>query len=501
MRTELLTSLPQPFSRDILGIPTLLLSASGDCWIEIEDGVLRTSVTTGTAPDLYLDLRDYSLTALVAYLNTVPGYLATIHSEFTTFRQQQGLAEAHFGAWALADTRQQLDHTPALMIANNVLLQLLGGIGMEMITTRAKIDGITRNVNLNHTTAAWLDDWGELYGIPRERQADTTLEPDAVYRRRIILELIHPRATNYGIRQIVRARWPVRDVTIEDDMRVDPEDQARFEAGLPWRRLNPYNFLAVIELSALGGFTDRLDGLIDLVTRIKPWGTSFEPSVRAVTDEGPVLTRIHDERWDTLTTDEHYDLRKIIEESLMRITDIHNEPLLRQETLLLTIRPTGRASRWNALDNNNSDRTTIRHDAASSLATLDYTIGTGRHLLSWVNTITEQWYDVTVYPLPDDTVPRAVDGDTWSDIYVSDDHYPLTRIIEEHPADAVGTVCDEPVVARLWYWRANNAFSRTQSRFARANAHPPADNRMIAWTADFSQDFRDGVWFTVARSL
>ena len=82
--------------------------------------------------------------------------------------------------------------------SNGVLQQLLEAIGS--VIDRAHQDGTDAiaQLNLLSSSAGWLDQWGDLYKVPR-----LVGESDVLYAPRIISQVIRPRSQWMAIEQIV----------------------------------------------------------------------------------------------------------------------------------------------------------------------------------------------------------------------------------------------------------------------------------------------------------
>ena len=522
---DILAALPPSFNLNPAPIPVLMVTYDGNaCWVEISQNWLRTAIVGGSGQDLSIDLRGLSLSVLVETIAQSPGYGAGILDSFTAYREQAGLPESTFGAWCLLDGQQDVTANPILSLAGSVIYQILRPMANTLWIESQNVRSIVSNSQIDQASGVWLSDYGDLYGVDRNNG-----ESDADYQKRLILQLIAPRTSNFAIRSIVRQLWGIYDASIDDDMQ--PATEADLEAmlaGHPWRRLNPYHFFATLQLNEFGGFTSDFASLRLLVNKIKAWGTSFDPRLLGVNEEinSRSISDANDTdyRRDTFIAEEQ-PVKRAVDIPLLTISDIWNDTV--RKTFLdfiLTMRSTQGAhyghgqygdgqfgsgvqlrtfgSEQNPTDDGNIGRGLLSQNPSDPRFLL---LGPTRSMEPYTRTIVDSWVDVGLGDSYDDTVSPPIDQ-RGPDLLVSDEYNePVT---DELGDSEILTVNTEGLWPRLRYFKLNDIGSHLQSNYARMNAtRTPVhgygtlqfggghygDGIGVSDIYDFVRDFVDGV--------
>ena len=340
---SLLGALYSPLSQDQQLLSAVNVTYDGNhCYVQVQNDTFRTSIDGGSGDDLVADLRSQSLSAFLAWLNEQQGYSAYQNPIFVNFLAEAGLAIDRFGAWCLAETVQDVvTENQVLGISQNTLLQLLHPAAASLRDVATEIIQIAGQASADQASGVWLDSFGTLYGVPRNRLPGGVNEADTAYRTRIIESIIAPRANGYAIQEILRTLLGVYDVQVQDDLTPATEaDLAAKIAGHPWNRMNPWHFFLTVLLAPGGGFNQSFATMAVLVDQLKPWGTSFTPLLEGETSEAYTGTATDEEfeRSDTLGTIEQYYTARVGEQiaGALRISTFESWPC--ENPWLLTAR-------------------------------------------------------------------------------------------------------------------------------------------------------------------
>lgn len=142
----------------------------------------------GGAVPFTCDLRAFTLGQLATALSTA-GYTATA-----------ALPWSAVAATVLLDGDGRFADDPKLYGFTTVLYRLLRTIVLAWDRLADDLDEGARQFDLRTATAAWLDWWGSIYGVPRD-----TLENDTRYRARILYSTVKPRTNNVALENAILA--------------------------------------------------------------------------------------------------------------------------------------------------------------------------------------------------------------------------------------------------------------------------------------------------------
>ena len=158
----------------------------------VENAVLTTTVTGGPGSNLSVDLSAYTLTGLVNYLASRPGYTV----EYADASELSGLS-----ARVLVDASGNIGESNGdhLYGYTNVLWAWLEAAGKELTSARLQIAEMLKQMSLRTANGEWLDELGGYYGVPR-----LPSESDAAYGPRIVSEVLRPRGNNVAIEMAIK---------------------------------------------------------------------------------------------------------------------------------------------------------------------------------------------------------------------------------------------------------------------------------------------------------
>jgi hypothetical protein len=175
------------FSKNPDAFLALRLRYNGGMSWAIADGMLTTVVSGGIGSNLSIDLTQYTVRQLVAFLAAQPGY---------------SVAYAETGQLADLSARVLIDGGANIADSNgdhisgytNLLWAFVDAGGGELEHAAAQIDQMLLQLDTHTASAEWLDELGGYYGVPRLQG-----EFDAQYAPRIIAEVLRPRDNNIAM--------------------------------------------------------------------------------------------------------------------------------------------------------------------------------------------------------------------------------------------------------------------------------------------------------------
>jgi len=184
---KLLGYLNRPFDKDPEDFLALRLRYDGGMTWEIADCVLTTSVAGGTGANISVDLKQYTITQLAAFLATLPGY-SVVFVDPTD--------NATRSARCLLDGTGDIDKSNGdhLRGYTSDLFAYLDAQASELTTARVQIVEMIEQMSTRTADGEWLDELGSYYAVPRAQG-----EPDSQYGPRIIASVLMPRGNNIAI--------------------------------------------------------------------------------------------------------------------------------------------------------------------------------------------------------------------------------------------------------------------------------------------------------------
>lgn len=166
----------------------LRLSYQGGSMVwAVANDVLTTQVIGGIGENLTVDLTQYTVGSLAAFLAAQPGYLVL-------YLDQTGYAG--LGAIALVEGSNDiaLSNGDHIFVATNPTFATLSAYSTELMLARIAIEAAPSEMATTTADGEWLDLLGSYYAVPRQLG-----ELDPVYGPRIPAEVILPRQNNLAI--------------------------------------------------------------------------------------------------------------------------------------------------------------------------------------------------------------------------------------------------------------------------------------------------------------
>lgn len=188
---QLLSDLNAPWDKAAQDIPGLRIAYNGTQGIAvIQDDRLYLQVAGGSGAGWEYDLAQYTLSALAADLGTKAGYTVTLLDSTLGPLKAYVLAE---GSYSIVPQGDLLAYASALW-------QVLRPMARALTDAEGDTAEAVKQLAVPTAQGAWLDHWGELYGIRRVAE-----ESDDRYRQRVLKESLYPRCNNKALEAILEA--------------------------------------------------------------------------------------------------------------------------------------------------------------------------------------------------------------------------------------------------------------------------------------------------------
>lgn len=184
---KLLGYLDSGFEKDPAPFLALRLRYDGGMRFSIADCNLSTVVTGGSGKSISVDLTQYTIAQLAAYLNGLPGYSVPY------IDSGDG---GQLSARALIDgegdiSKSNGDHINAY---TNLAWAYMDAQASELKEAGDQANEMLEQMSTKTADAEWLDELGSYYAVPRNSG-----ESDALYGPRIITTVLMPRSNNIAI--------------------------------------------------------------------------------------------------------------------------------------------------------------------------------------------------------------------------------------------------------------------------------------------------------------
>jgi len=166
--------------------------APGMTW-EVSDGFLTTTVPTMPGANLSVDLSQYTLAGLAAFLSAQTGYAVSDLYTAGNFSPSALVLVDGAGDPAQSDG----DH---LYGFSSLTWAYLDAIAAELNTAQQQIVAIPSEMSVATADGEWLDLLGSYYAVPR-----AVGESDAQYAPRMIAVVLQARSNNIAIGQAITA--------------------------------------------------------------------------------------------------------------------------------------------------------------------------------------------------------------------------------------------------------------------------------------------------------
>lgn len=203
---KLLAYLNRVFDKSPAQFLALRLQYAGGMTWQVADGMLTTTIVGGPGQPLAVDLTQYTLGQLYAFLAAQPGY---------------SVAYGDQSALSPLSSRVLLDGTGDISLSNgdhlygytSLLWSYLEAQAVELQAAENQIAEALEQMSTKTASNEWLDEIGGYYAVPRMQG-----ELDASYGPRIIAEVLRPRGNNVAIEAAIKVftgqAAKVTDVTL-----------------------------------------------------------------------------------------------------------------------------------------------------------------------------------------------------------------------------------------------------------------------------------------------
>ncbi|HEY0205071.1 MAG TPA: hypothetical protein VGC15_13090 [Acetobacteraceae bacterium] len=203
LTTKLLGHINRAFRKDPDAFLALRLSYDGGMQWQVAEGVLTTTVRGGSGAPLSIPLAGLTVAELAGVLSVQRGYT----TPWVVPAPQSGAAALRLldGQGDIYDSNG--DH---LLAYGSILYAYLDAMTQELMLAQSAIVAMPDQMNTATAAGDWLDLQGLMYAVPRLGG-----EPDGLYARRIIVEVLRPKGNNVAIEAAI-ADYIGQDVTIND---------------------------------------------------------------------------------------------------------------------------------------------------------------------------------------------------------------------------------------------------------------------------------------------
>lgn len=159
---------------------------------KVQDAILTTTVVDGPGQSLTVDLTQYTITQLVNFLASKPGY---------TVAYIDGTDKAQMSARVLLDATGDIatSNGDAIKGYTNALFSYLESMAVELNAAEVQVSEMVKQMSTKTASGEWLDELGGYYGVPRLQS-----ESDVSYGPRIIAEVLRPRGNNVAIEAAIK---------------------------------------------------------------------------------------------------------------------------------------------------------------------------------------------------------------------------------------------------------------------------------------------------------
>ena len=166
--------------------------SSGSMTWSVQDATLTTVVADGPGQSLSVDLTQYTITSLVSYLASQPGYTVTYID---------GTELSQLSAQVLLDASGDIgaSNGNAIYGYTNPLYSYMEAMAGELAVAEGQIAQAIQQMSTKTGRDIWLDEIGSYYGVPR-----LPAELDVSYGPRIIAEVLRPRGNNVAIEAAIK---------------------------------------------------------------------------------------------------------------------------------------------------------------------------------------------------------------------------------------------------------------------------------------------------------
>lgn len=185
---DLMALLPSYFDTEPDEVPMLTISPTvGTFDVRVAGSLLEISPSDTNTYPFACDLRDFTLNELTTTLKK-SGFNATVPEEWN-----------QMAATILIDDFQGGKTSVTLSAFTSTLWRIIRPLALCFDMWSDDLDMSLTQMDIRTASGRWLDWWGNLYGVAR-----LNFETDAHYRKRIVWEVMAPRANNVALEAILK---------------------------------------------------------------------------------------------------------------------------------------------------------------------------------------------------------------------------------------------------------------------------------------------------------
>lgn len=181
------------------------LQCDGELVWTIEDGVMSTQVTGGSAANITLNLSDYSVATLAAFFAAQVGYTVP-YADTSDFSQLSALV--CMDGTADSAVTSNADHIYGY---TTYVWSYTDANANELEQAEAQIANALAQMSTTSAQDVWLDFLGTFYKVPRNQG-----EADQTYAIRMIASVLLPSANNVGMALAIEFNWPGTSAVVTD---------------------------------------------------------------------------------------------------------------------------------------------------------------------------------------------------------------------------------------------------------------------------------------------
>lgn len=244
-------------------------AGSGTMTVSVDDAVLTTTIIGGPGQSLSIDLTEYTISTLAAFLAQQHGYSVTALTNTDA---------ADLSASILLDVVDAPNGN--LYGYTNPLWTFYEAVAVQIKAVWEQVKNAPLEMSTTTADGPWLDELGAYYGVPRMLG-----EADAQYGPRIIAQVILPKSNNIAMANAITS-FTGQVVTVEDVVAFGPA-VPQFNGAITYNGADTYDttplriyglFVVSVGYDLLGSTdpTDFLAAVTIVVNQLRAAGTQMQ---------------------------------------------------------------------------------------------------------------------------------------------------------------------------------------------------------------------------------
>lgn len=232
---RLLNNLHPAINKDPQSSPAITINGIGN--VIIKNDILQILGTNSAQ----FNLRGYTLGSLTTAINQISGFTATC------------LAPVNLGASVLIEGTYATPNT--INLFNSFLWQILKPVAIALLDALDAERRSMQEMIINSSGGAWIDSFGETFGVYRESG-----EPDSLYATRVFNLSVGVRVNNLAIQKALQDVSYITDVT--DSPNVNNQGPG-------------FVLHATIPINVADGFVYSNEQIFNVIDQIRPAGVPW----------------------------------------------------------------------------------------------------------------------------------------------------------------------------------------------------------------------------------